>query len=62
LRRSQKLSLKQLVNEAPRRGLDDIGKRREAGQTRAITLGRMRVAGIDDSAEALAIVEGENFK
>lgn len=65
LRRSQRLSLKQLVNEALRRGLDDIGKRRkrrEAVQTRAVKLGRMRVASIDNIAEALAIVEGENFK
>jgi Arc/MetJ family transcription regulator len=62
LRRSQKLSLKQLVNEALRRGLDDIGrrrKRRERVQTRAVALGRMRVVSIDNIAEALA---GENFK
>ena len=65
LRRSQKLSLKRLVNEALRRGLDDMGKRRkrrERVQTRAVTLGRMRLASIDNIAEALAIVEGENFK
>jgi Arc/MetJ family transcription regulator len=65
LRRSQRLSLKKLVNEALRRGLDDIGKRRkrrEAVRTRAVTLGRMRVASIDNIAEALAVVEGENFK
>jgi Ribbon-helix-helix protein, copG family len=65
LRRSQRLSLKQLINEALRRGLDDMGKRRkrrEAVQTRAVTLGRMRVASIDNIAEALAVVEGETFK
>jgi predicted transcriptional regulator len=65
LRRSQRRSLKQLVNEALRRGLDDMGKRRkrhEQVQTRAVALGRVRVASIDDIAETLAIVEGENFK
>jgi len=65
LRRSQRLSLKQLINEALRRGLDDMGKRRkrrEAVQTRAVTLGRMRVASIDNIAEVLTVVEGETFK
>jgi Arc/MetJ family transcription regulator len=65
LRRGQKLSLKQVVNEALRRGLEDMGKRRkqrERVQTRAVALGRVRVASIDNVAEALAIVEGENFK
>ena len=65
LRRSQRRSLKQLVNEALRRGLDDMGKRRkprEWMQTRAVALGRVRVASIDNIAETLAIVEGENFK
>ena len=65
LRRSQRRSLKQLVNEALRRGLDDMGKRRkprERMQTRAVALGRVRVASIDNIAETLAIVAGENFK
>jgi Arc/MetJ family transcription regulator len=65
LRRSQRLSLRQLVNEALRRGLEDMGKqrkRRERVQTRAAALGRVRVPSIDNVAEALAIVEGENFK
>jgi Arc/MetJ family transcription regulator len=65
LRRSQRRSLKQLVNEALRRGLDDMGKRRkrrDQAQTRAVALGRVRVASIDNIAETLAIVEGENFK
>ena len=40
-------------------------KRRKPGermQTRAVALGRVRVANIDNIAETLAIVEGENFK
>ncbi|MFY9837512.1 MAG: ribbon-helix-helix protein, CopG family [Xanthobacteraceae bacterium] len=65
LRRSQRLSRKQLVNEALRRGLHDMGKRHkrcERVQTRAAALGRAWVASIDNVANALAIVEGENFK
>jgi hypothetical protein len=65
LRRGQRLSLKQLVNEALRRGLSDTGKRRrrrEPVQTRAVTLGRMRVISTDNVAETLAIVEGKSFK
>jgi hypothetical protein len=65
LRRSRRISLKRLVNEALRRGLDDMGRRRrprEAVHTRAVTLGRVRIAGIDNIGEALAIAEGESFK
>ncbi|HXW70295.1 MAG TPA: ribbon-helix-helix protein, CopG family [Methylocella sp.] len=65
LRRNRRLSLKQLVNETLRRGLEDRGQRRkprEAVQTRAVALGRVRVASIDNIAEALAVVEGETFK
>ena len=65
LRRGQRLSLKQLINEVLRRGLNEMGKRRkrlEPVQTRVVALGRMRVASIDNIAETLAIVEGENFK
>ena len=65
LRRSRRIGLKQLVNEALRRGLSDMGKRRgprEPVRTRAVTLGRVRIASIDNIGEALAIVEGESFK
>jgi hypothetical protein len=61
LRRGQGRSLKQLVNEALRRGLDDTAKPRKPRdrmQTRAVALGRVRVASIDNIAETLAIVEG----
>ena len=37
-------------------------KRRELVQTRAVALGRLRVAGIDDIGEALASAEGEIYK
>jgi Arc/MetJ family transcription regulator len=65
MRRSRRVSLKQLVNEALRRGLSDIGRRqqpRRFARTRVAALGRPRVTGIDNIAEALAVVEGEAFK
>jgi hypothetical protein len=64
-RRSRRIGLKQLVNEALRRGLSDMGKRRgprEPVRTRPVALGRVRIASIDNVGEALAVVEGESFK
>jgi len=37
-------------------------KTRESLRTRAVALGRVRIASIDNIGEALAIVEGESFK
>ncbi len=65
LRRRHRIGLKQLINEALRRGLSDMGRRRgprEPVSTRAVALGRVRVSSIDNIGEALAIVEGERFK
>jgi len=65
LRRNHRISLKRLINEALRRGLDDMGRRRrprEVIHTRAVALGRVRIASIDNIGEALAIAEGEGFK
>ena len=65
LRRSRDVSLKDLVNEALRRGLKDMtarSKRRERLQTRSVALGRLRIAGVDNIGEALAIAEGEAYK
>jgi Ribbon-helix-helix protein, copG family len=65
LRRSRDVSLKQLINEALRRGLEEMRgrpKRREPVETRAVALGRVRLAGIDNIGEALAIAEGEIYK
>ena len=65
LRKSRDASLKDLVNEALRRGLKDmIGrtKRREPSQTRSVALGQLRIAGLDDIGEALTIAEGEAYK
>jgi hypothetical protein len=65
LRRSRRIGLKQLIHEALRRGLKEMGKRRRPGEpvrTEAVALGRLRVASIDNISETLAIVEGESFK
>jgi hypothetical protein len=65
LRRARDASLKDLVNEALRRGLKDMNsrpKRREPLRTQSVALGRIRMAGIDNISEALAIAEGEAHK
>ena len=65
LRQSRDASLKDLVNEALRRGLKDMTsrtKRRERLQTRSVALGRLQVASLDNIGEALAVAEGEAYK
>ena len=65
LRKSRDASLKDLVNEALRRGLKDMGgrtKRRERLRTRSVALGKLRIAGVDNIGESLTIAEGEAHK
>jgi Ribbon-helix-helix protein, copG family len=65
LRKSRNAGLKDLVNEALRRGLKDMSnrsKRRERFRTRSVALGQLRIAGLDNIGEALAIAEGEAYK
>ena len=65
VRKQRDASFKELVNEALRRGLRDMSsrpKRREPVRTRSVGLGRLRIAGIDNIAEALSIAEGETSK
>ena len=65
LRRSRRIGLKQLINEALRRGLKEMGRRRgprEPVRTKAVALGRVRVPSIDNIGEALAIAESESFR
>jgi hypothetical protein len=65
LRRARDASLKDIVNDALRRGLNDLNmrpKRREPFRTQSVALGRLRLAGIDNIGESLAIAEGEAFK
>jgi metal-responsive CopG/Arc/MetJ family transcriptional regulator len=64
LQRSRDVSWKELVNDALRRGLRDMSnrpKKREPFQTRAFSMGRQLI-NIDNTAEALAQLEGESFK
>jgi len=63
LRTAREVSLKELINEALRRGLSEMtgpAKRRKRLRTRAVSLGELRIAGIDSIGEALAVAE--NFK
>ena len=64
VRKQRDASLKELVNEALRRGLRDMSSRpkRRSLRTRSVALGRLRIAGIDNIAEALSIAEGETSK
>ena len=65
LRRSRDVSLKDLVNEALRRGLRDMTakpKRREAFRTQPIEGVTPLVDNVDNVAEVLAYAEGEGFK
>ena len=65
LRRSRDRSLKDLVNEALRRGLDAMRSRSRRGdrfRTQAVALGRCRIGSIDNVADALSLAEGEGFK
>jgi Ribbon-helix-helix protein, copG family len=65
LRRARDASLKDIVNDALRRGLKDLSarpKRREPFQTQSVALGRLHLASIDNISESLAVAEGEAFK
>jgi hypothetical protein len=64
LRRTRNANLKDVVNEALRRGLRDMSappKKRPALRTRAFHMGKPLI-NIDNIAEALAHLEGEGFK
>ena len=65
LRRMRNASLKDLINEALRRGLKDMSnrtKRRERLRARSVALGQLRIAGVDNIGEALAVAQGEAHK
>jgi hypothetical protein len=65
LRGSRDASLKDLVNEALRRGLRDMGTRpkpRKPFRTKSVDAGALLIPNIDNVAEVLAVVEGEAFK
>jgi hypothetical protein len=65
MRRTRNVSLKDLVNEALRLGLQDMSaqpKQRQPFRTQSVTLGPLRLAGIDDIGETLALGESDAFK
>jgi hypothetical protein len=65
LRKVRDASLKDLVNEALRRGLRDMNQRpkvRKPFHTQAVDLGRVKVGSLDNVGEVLAVIEGEAFK
>ena len=65
LRKRQKGSLKQVVNEALRQGLSGQLQKnapRKTFATRTVDLGRCRLPSLDNVAEVLAVAEGESFK
>jgi hypothetical protein len=65
MRRANRLSFKQIVNEALRVGLRQLttpGQRRHRFKTRSVDLGRCLTGSLDDVSEALATGEGEAFQ
>ena len=65
LRRTRDATLKDLINEALRRGLREITsapKRRKPFRTRSFHTGGVLVKSIDSTAELLAEIEGEAFR
>jgi hypothetical protein len=64
LRKTRNASLRDLINEALRRGIKDMSARpkpREPFRTRAVDVGEVLVP-VDNISEALAVAEGESFK
>lgn len=65
LRKTRGQSLKEIINEALRRGLKQMGSnavKRKRFQTESVTLGRCKIGSLDNVAEALALAESESFK
>ena len=65
LRKRRGESFKELVNNALRRGLQQLQTptdRPPPFRTEAVDLGRCRLGSLDNVAEALAIAEGEGYR
>lgn len=65
LRRTRDANLKDIVNDALRKGLSDLSSRPKQGapfQTQTVSLGCMRIASLDNINDSLAVAEGEPFK
>ena len=65
IRTTRKESLKKVVNDALRKGLQEMiapKPRRKSYRTRTVSLGRCLINNIDNINEAIALAEGENFR
>jgi hypothetical protein len=65
LRKSRDDSMKDLINEALRRGIREMTarpKRRKPYETRSVSLGRPKLPNVDNIAEVLAWAEGEAYR
>jgi hypothetical protein len=65
LRRERKASLRDLVNDALRRGLRDITappKKRKPFRTKTFDCGRLLIDSVDNVWEVLDQIEGEKFR
>jgi hypothetical protein len=65
LRRTRDATLKEVVNDALRRGLQEMAhrpKKKKRFRTRVFDVGGVLVASIDNTAELLAEIEGEAFR
>ncbi len=64
VRKVRRAGLKDVVNEALRRGLSEMqapAPRAAPYRTPSVSLGRCLVGSLDDVAEVLAVSEGEGF-
>ncbi len=64
LRRERDASLKEIVNEVLRRGLMEElrPRKRKPFRTKVFHCGKALIPNIDNTAEVLALLEGEDFK
>jgi predicted CopG family antitoxin len=65
LRKSEDKSLKDVVNQTLRRGLEQPNaapKKRKQSYTRPVSLGPSLIGSLDDISEVIAIAEGEDHK
>lgn len=64
LRQSEGKSLKQLINQVLRRGLErrDDPRKRKQVYTHPVPLGPSLIGSLDDISEVIAIAEGEDHK
>lgn len=64
LRRERNIGLKDIVNEALRRGLAEMlrPQKRKPFKLRTFDCGRPLIPNIDNTAEVLALIEGDDYK